>query len=149
SLPSGWDLTGLSCSAGGGQDQSNPAKANISLAAGQTVTCTYTNTKPIVTSSIVTEQSLTPSDAATVTGQSPTGSVNFRLFSPSDVTCSGTPAFAQIAGLGGGQASTSNTSFVAKGEGTWRWLVEYEGDANNVGSKSHCGVENFSIVNGG
>jgi hypothetical protein len=101
------------------------------------------------TSGITTEQSLTPNDTATVTGQSPTGSVDFSLFSPADPTCSAAPAFAQTAGLSGGQGSTSNTSFVVTQSGTWRWLVEYGGDANNGGATSACGVERFTIVNGG
>jgi hypothetical protein len=102
------------------------------------------------TSGITTAQSLLPNDTATVTGQSPTGSVDFSLFSPADPTCSGTPAFAETAGLNGsGQASTSNTSFVMNQAGTWRWLVEYGGDSNNGGATSACGVERFTIVNGG
>jgi uncharacterized repeat protein (TIGR01451 family) len=41
--PAGWEFGGLSCSAGGAQDGTEPRKANITLAAGATVTCTYTN----------------------------------------------------------------------------------------------------------
>ncbi|HEX9520169.1 MAG TPA: hypothetical protein VF940_28825 [Streptosporangiaceae bacterium] len=37
--------------------------------------------------------------------------------------------------------------FVASDEGTWRWQVTYSGDANNVGTTSACGVENFTITN--
>ena len=48
-LPSGWDLTSLTCTASSGssgtQDGGNPLKVNISLAAQGTVDCTYTNTK--------------------------------------------------------------------------------------------------------
>jgi hypothetical protein len=101
------------------------------------------------TSSIATRQSLTPNDSATVTGASPTGSVAFKLFSPSDLSCSGMPAFAQTGSLSGGQAATSNTTCVANQSGVWRWLVQYAGDSNNSSSQSNCGVERFSIVNGG
>jgi hypothetical protein len=41
--PSGFSFASLSCSAGGTQDTTDPRKANITLAAGATVTCTYTN----------------------------------------------------------------------------------------------------------
>jgi uncharacterized repeat protein (TIGR01451 family) len=41
----GWANTGLSCSTGGSQDAANPSQATIHIAAGDVVTCTYTNTK--------------------------------------------------------------------------------------------------------
>jgi hypothetical protein len=50
-VPSGWDLTSLSCAittSGSGNSTSNtasPPLATVSLAAGDTVTCTFTNTK--------------------------------------------------------------------------------------------------------
>jgi hypothetical protein len=43
--------------------------------------------------------------------------------------------------------STTNTTFIASTEGTWRWQVTYSGDANNDGSTSACGVERFMITN--
>ena len=46
-----------------------------------------------------------------------------------------------------GTYSTTNTTFVASDEGTWRWLVSYAGDANNLPTTSACGVENFTIRN--
>ncbi len=43
---SGWELTGLSCDDdSSSQDGSDPAKANIKVIAGKTVTCTFTNTR--------------------------------------------------------------------------------------------------------
>ncbi|MEK6721327.1 MAG: hypothetical protein AABZ33_11755, partial [Chloroflexota bacterium] len=48
----GWDLTGLSCNGAGGasgaQDGTNLAKANITMTAGGSVTCTFTNSKPSI-----------------------------------------------------------------------------------------------------
>jgi hypothetical protein len=50
-VPSGWDLTGLTCSVTGDHgsswsiDPSSNAKVNINLKAGDVVTCTYTDTK--------------------------------------------------------------------------------------------------------
>jgi hypothetical protein len=48
---------------------------------------------------------------------------------------------------GNGTSSTTNTTFIASAEGTWRWQVTYNGDANNTGSSSACGVERFTIAN--
>ena len=47
---------------------------------------------------------------------------------------------------GNNQYKTTNSTFVATAEGTWRWLVTYSGDKNNLGSVSTCGVEQFSIA---
>ncbi len=38
-------------------------------------------------------------------------------------------------------------TFLSTGEGTWRWLVSYGGDAKNAAITVACGVENFTITN--
>lgn len=43
--PTGWALTGLTCNDSNGSVDLATGKANINLEAGETVTCTYTNTK--------------------------------------------------------------------------------------------------------
>ncbi|GIW20908.1 MAG: hypothetical protein KatS3mg065_1204 [Chloroflexota bacterium] len=52
-VPAGWDLTGASCS-----DESDPAQ--IDLAPGETVTCTFTNTKR---GTIIVEKQTNPDGA--------------------------------------------------------------------------------------
>jgi hypothetical protein len=42
-LPANFVLQSLICTTGGSQDTTNPAQANITVAPGSTVTCTYTN----------------------------------------------------------------------------------------------------------
>jgi hypothetical protein len=59
-----------------------------------------------------------------------------------------TPALTQTVNVSGnGTYSTTNTTFVASAEGTWRWKVDYSGDSNNAGASSACGVEQFTIAN--
>ncbi len=105
------------------------------------------------TPGISTAQHLIPNDDATITGATSNagGTITFNLYSPGDATCSGTPAFTQTVDVSGnGTYNTTNTgasAFVASTEGTWRWQVIYTGDANNVGTASACGVENFTITN--
>jgi hypothetical protein len=102
-------------------------------------------------SAITTAQNLLPNDSATITGATSNagGTITFNLYSPSDGTCSLTPAFTQTVTVSGnGTYSTTNTTFLATADGTWRWQVVYSGDANNVGSTSACGVESFTITNG-
>jgi hypothetical protein len=101
-------------------------------------------------SGISTAQNLIPNDDATITGTTSNagGTVTFNLYSPADATCSGTPAYTQTVDVSGnGTYSTTNTTFKASTEGTWRWLVAYSGDANNDGSTSDCGIERFTIAN--
>ncbi|MFD7153254.1 hypothetical protein ACFV9C_01560 [Kribbella sp. NPDC059898] len=98
---------------------------------------------------MATAPNVIPNDDATISGAfSPTGSVTFKLFVPSDLTCSGSAAFSQTVTVNGnGTYSTSNTAFVASTLGTWRWLVTYSGDANNNPTTSACGVERFTLAN--
>jgi hypothetical protein len=106
-----------------------------------------------------TTQSLIPNDTFTLSGATSDagGTVDFYLFAPG-VTCSeaniANAAFSQldVALVGNTTASTSNTgsgagSYVATIEGaSYRWLVIYEGDANNEPETSNC-VESFTIDN--
>ena len=65
-----------------------------------------------------------------------------------DATCSETSAYTQTVNVSGpGTYSTTNTTFIASTQGTWRWKVSYSGDATNAGSTSACGVEQFTIDN--
>ena len=100
---------------------------------------------------MTTAQNLLPNDDAILTGAtgSAGGTITFKLFGPADATCAGTAAYSQTVNVSGnGTYSTTNASFYASTVGTWRWLVTYSGDANNLPTTSACGVENFTITNG-
>jgi hypothetical protein len=97
-----------------------------------------------------TAQNLLPNDSFTLAGATANagGSVTFNLYDPNDATCSGIPALTQIVNVSGNNTyNTTNSTFFASTEGTWRWLVSYSGDANNNGTTSACGVEQFTITN--
>jgi hypothetical protein len=99
---------------------------------------------------MATAQNLIPNDDATISGATANagGTITFDLFAPSDATCSGTPTLTQTVPVSGnGTYSTTNTTFIASAEGTWRWRVSYSGDANNDPATSACGVERFTIAN--
>jgi hypothetical protein len=99
---------------------------------------------------MTTAQNLIPNDDANLSGATSTagGTITFELFTPTAATCSGTPAYTQTVNVSGPATySTTNTTFIASTEGTWRWKVSYSGDANNEGSTSACGVEQFTIDN--
>jgi hypothetical protein len=96
-----------------------------------------------------TAQHLRPNDSFTLSGGfSPTGSITFNLYAPSDATCSGTPALTQTVTVSGnGTYDTTNTTFIASAEGTWRWASSYTGDTSNLPATSSCGTERFTIAN--
>jgi hypothetical protein len=100
---------------------------------------------------ISTAQNLLPNDDATLSGltSGAGGTITFNLFDPSDGTCAGTPAYTSgaLTVNGNGTYSTTNTTFLASAEGTWKWQVIYSGDDNNEGATSACGVEAFTIDN--
>jgi hypothetical protein len=100
--------------------------------------------------SLSTAQKLLPNDDATLGGATgnASGTILFSLFDPNDATCAGAPAYTETVSVSGnGTYSTTNTTFFATTEGTWRWLVTYSGDSNNVDATSACGVEQFTIAN--
>ena len=97
-----------------------------------------------------TAQNVIPNDSFTLSGATSGagGSVTFSLFAPSASTCGGTPALTQTVTVSGnGTYATSNSTFVASTEGTWRWRVTYTGDTNNLPVTSTCGTERFTIAN--
>ena len=78
-------------------------------------------------------------------GASPTGSITFNLYNPSDATCSGTPAYTQTVTVSGnGSYSTTNTTAANVG-GTWNWTASYSGDASNNSASSGCGQETVQV----
>jgi hypothetical protein len=96
-----------------------------------------------------TAQSLIPNDSFTLSGGfTPTGTITFGLYGPTDTTCSDTPAFTQTVNVSGnGTYFTTNTTFTAGGHGTtWRWKSVYSGDSNNDPVTSSCGTEQFTIT---
>ncbi len=97
-----------------------------------------------------TAQNLIPNDSFTLSGATSTagGTITMNLYAPSATTCSGTPALTQTVDVSGsGTYSTTNTTFIASTEGTWRWQSSYTGDTNNLPASSSCGTERFTIAN--
>ncbi|MGD0877316.1 MAG: sortase [Anaerolineales bacterium] len=84
-------------------------------------------------------------DTATLTGgNSPTGTVTFKLFGPSDPTCSSTPIHTETGTVSSGSATTPN-GFYSNTAGTWNWAAAYSGDANNSPATSACSSEAVTL----
>jgi hypothetical protein len=153
-VPPDWELSSVSCDSG----ESN--EHNITVEPGETVTCTFNNSKQ--TTSIATEQSFIPQDKATITGTGSgtfDGTVDFRLFS--GLTC-GDNANALYEDLdnaldGNDTASTDNDGtesapgaldgYTINGTGTFSWKVTYEGDPNHPDETSCVEESNLTIDN--
>ncbi len=83
-------------------------------------------------------------DTATLSGgNSPTGNVTFKLFAPSDPTCSGAAVFTEVDGSAPYATTTGYTSLVV---GTYRWTADYAGDASNNAVSSGCQDEQVVIT---
>ena len=82
-------------------------------------------------------------DTATLSGGfNPTGNVTFKLFAPTDATCSGTAVYTNTDSSSPYATTPGYTSLVA---GTYHWTADYAGDANNVATSSGCQAEPVTV----
>ena len=145
-VPDGWDLTSSTCSSTDSGDTSTPS--NISLNAGETVTCTFNNAKKAT--EISTEQSFIPQDTATIGGTGSgtfNGQVDFELYKGED--CTGTPVYFErnVSLPASGTLETTNTEYTISGDGTgeYHWKVSYHDDTNGHPNASSC-VEESTVT---
>lgn len=90
------------------------------------------------------------SDTATLTGggigaAAPTGTITFTLFGPNDATCAGAAIFTSTVPVNGNGTYIS-TSFTPLAIGTYRWIANYSGDANNAATANICNAANESVL---
>ncbi|HEX8629064.1 MAG TPA: Ig-like domain-containing protein [Catenuloplanes sp.] len=85
-------------------------------------------------------------DTATVAGgNSPTGSVTFKVYGPDDATCSGAAVTVGSVPVNG-NGSYPSAAFTPDAVGTYRWVASYSGDALNHGASGACGDANEQVV---
>ena len=146
---------------GGSNRSTNPTTrvATFDLGAGQTVTCTYTNKKLKVQSSVTTSPYVYPNDDATVTAGTGlaniTGSVTFKLYSGASaatncaadngtavvysetVNLTGTNTSKTVGTSNPGTTGTPNSYKIsASTANNLYWRVTYSGDSNQFGRYS-------------
>jgi len=82
------------------------------------------------------------SDVATVVrgtnNTSPTGSLVFKLFGPSNTTCTGVPVYVSPAQTVHGAGKYSSPSFTPTQLGAYSWQALYSGDAHNAAITTPC-----------
>ena len=143
---------------------------SFSIAAGQVLDCTFTNTKQKVESSINTAPWIYPNDKATVaaaTGQTDiAGSVTFKLYAAGGgntaaANCAANDAtglvYSETVALDvatgtSKEVTTHNpgtvgspNSYKVESSATVYWRVSYGGDTNHLGRLSDC-VENINAT---
>lgn len=69
-------------------------------------------------------------DSATIQGVNPTGTITFKVYSPSDESCAGAPLFTTDTAVHG-NGYYQGRIFVTNMAGTYRWMAKYNGDAGN------------------
>ena len=75
-----------------------------------------------------------------------TGSVRVGLYRPDDPTCSGAPAWSQDFPWYGSSYLSNSTYFgPIDALGTWRYRLDYAGDANNNPVSLACGSTSFQV----
>jgi hypothetical protein len=132
--PANFLLESLTCTTGGAQHAAGSPQADITVAAGDLVTCTYVNQHQKATPSVATQIHL--DDTATLSGgDSPTGDVTFQLYDNAGCTGNLVAEFDNVA-LSGSSATTvgvtpdSGNTDVSSGN-TYSWKVTYNGDTLN------------------
>ena len=72
--------------------------------------------------------------------------VDFRLYGPDDGDCSGSPVFESRHSYPVRNAVVRSDVFTPTRAGTYRWVAEYSGDANNAPAVGVCGHANETRV---
>jgi hypothetical protein len=161
-VPAGWDLTSATCVDSVGPNSSPGA---IDLSSGETVTCTFTNTKH--TTDLSSEQTFTPQDKAILGGSGGafSGLIDFELYK--GTSCTGTPVYFErdvqvnLPAAGGSVSTTNGDPEDTTPPGThsaaydinvsnqdnYRWKVVYDSDPNHPNSNSCVEASNVTIDN--
>ena len=89
------------------------------------------------------------SDSATVTGRvNPVAgaTVTFTLYGPNDATCTNPAIFISAVNYPIAGGSVSSPSFTPTLAGTYRWIANYSGDANNAAVAAPCNAPNENVI---
>src|SRR6202049_4194299 len=127
-------------------DANNTATANACNAANENVIVSQNVTTLTTQASANVTVGAAISDSSTLSGgANPTGTILFRLYGPNDATCSGAIIFtATIPVAGNGTYGSGNLT--PTGAGTYRWIANYSGDANNTATTNACNGPNESVA---
>jgi hypothetical protein len=140
--PSGYTQTSLTCTNATGQVTS------VTLALGESVTCTFVNDDNKASPAGTTEMSWVLHDSISITGlragADQAGSVTFRVYS--DAACSMQVGSDEtVGGVDADDSYGTATGVTVTAPGTYYWQVTYSGDQYNNGFTTRCGYEVTTI----
>ena len=86
-------------------------------------------------------------DAAALAGEvNPTaGNVTFKLYGPENATCTGAAIFQSTVAINA-DGTAKSSRFVPTAPGTYRWVADYGGDANNGPASGACNEADESVT---
>jgi hypothetical protein len=135
--PAGYSASTWSC-VGGTQ-----AGNQITVALGESATCTITNDDAIATPAGSTVQRAILHDTLNVTGIRPGGSTaleaTFRLYS--DTACSVQVGSSETVSVSAAGVATTSIGVLVTQAGSYRWRVQFNGNNFNQGFTTSCGSE--------
>ncbi len=119
-------------------DGGNVAVAGACNAANESAAISRITPTLVTTASIATKLGSAITDNAVLaSGAAPSGTMTFTLYGPNDSTCAGPPVFTASTAVAGNGAYSSSP-FTPPGIGTYRWIANYGGDANNAPVTGAC-----------
>jgi hypothetical protein len=124
------------------------SKATTLVATSNEVAVTVVKANPTLSTSATANVPLGASakDTATLAGgSSPTGTITFRVYGPSDPSCTAAPLTTSTASVHG-NASYSSSTFTPTQTGIYHWVASYGGDGNNNAAAGTCGAAGESTA---
>jgi uncharacterized repeat protein (TIGR01451 family) len=126
-------------------DAKNAATAGACNADGENDTVNKLSPTVVTHASATVQVGGQITDTATLAGGfNPTGTITFRLYGPNDATCA-TVIATRTRPVAGNGDYVSNP-FTTATAGTYRWIANYGGDANNDATANVCNATNESVV---
>ena len=127
-------------------DANNNATANGCNGTNENVIVTKKSPTVVTVASASVEVGGQIHDTATLAGgYNPTGSITFNLYGPNDATCTGAVAFTDTA-IVSGNTDYVSANFTTLAAGTYRWIANYSGDANNNATANGCNGTNENVI---
>jgi uncharacterized repeat protein (TIGR01451 family) len=127
-------------------DANNAASTGACNDANEFVVVTKFNPTVVTVASASVDAGGKIHDTATLAGGfQPTGSITFNLYGPNDANCTGAVAFTSTSPVDGNGQYVSG-DFTTVLSGTYRWIANYGGDANNNATANGCNGENENVI---
>src|SRR3954469_18743239 len=136
---------------GSGHNSDNSAEKNASTPGGNQCFTIVLPKHPTLTTNAGSDKPVgsTLTDSAPLSGASTnpaaTGTITFKLYGPNDASCTGPVIATSTKTVNGNGNYTSNPSGAINVAGTYRWIANYGGDANNAATTNGCNGDNENV----